>query len=191
MVAVDMPSVEAESIDVSVEQNVLTIRAERRDTVVEGIELIASARQRGVFSRQLILGETLDTENVKASYDGGILTVRMPVAEKAQPRKSEITSGTNNSSRSTPRDPGRTPKPGGSSGDWFSSQRHCAFSARGHQGRGHPSRRSGPRSPRPGDRFTPYCPSRARPGIVLDQDRHLGAQRAPLPTGQLVLSRHE
>lgn len=94
VVAVDLPSVEVDSIDVDVEQNVLTIRAERKDAVGEGVELIASERPRDVFSRQLILGEALDTENVKAGYDGGVLTLRIPVAEKAQPRKIEITSGT-------------------------------------------------------------------------------------------------
>lgn len=94
VVAVDLPGVDPGSIDVNVEQNVLTIRAERKDTLVEGVELIAAERPRGVFSRQLLLGETLDTENVKAGYDGGVLTVRIPVAEKAQPRKIEVTSGT-------------------------------------------------------------------------------------------------
>lgn len=94
VVAVDLPGVDPGSIDVNVEQNVLTIRAERKDTLGEGVELIAAERPRGVFSRQLLLGETLDTENVKAGYDGGVLTVRIPVAEKAQPRKIEVTSGT-------------------------------------------------------------------------------------------------
>lgn len=93
VVALDLPGVEPGSIDVNVEQNVLTIRAERKDTLGEGIELIASERPRGVFSRQLLLGEVLDTEKVKASYDGGVLTVRIPVAEKAQPRKIEVSSG--------------------------------------------------------------------------------------------------
>ncbi|WP_458779756.1 Hsp20/alpha crystallin family protein [Arthrobacter sp. D3-16] len=93
VVALDLPGVEPGSIDVNVEQNVLTIRAERKDTLGEGIELIASERPRGVFSRQLLLGEALDTEKVKASYDGGVLTVRIPVAEKAQPRKIEVSSG--------------------------------------------------------------------------------------------------
>ena len=93
VVAVDLPGVQTESIDLNVEQNVLTIRAERKDTTGEGVELIAAERPRGVFSRQLMLGEALDTENVTASYDGGVLTVRIPVAQKAQPRKIEITSG--------------------------------------------------------------------------------------------------
>ncbi|WP_457971729.1 Hsp20/alpha crystallin family protein [Arthrobacter sp. D1-17] len=93
VVAVDLPGVETESIDVDVEQNVLSIRAERKDTGGEGVEYIAAERPRGVFSRQLVLGETLDTDNVKAAYDGGVLTLRIPVAEKAQPRKIDITSG--------------------------------------------------------------------------------------------------
>ncbi|MEW1812568.1 Hsp20/alpha crystallin family protein [Pseudarthrobacter phenanthrenivorans] len=92
--ALDLPGVDPNSIEVSVEQNVLTIQAERKDTLAEGIELIAAERPRGVFSRQLLLGESLDTENVKASYDGGVLTVRIPVAAKAQPRKIEVKSGT-------------------------------------------------------------------------------------------------
>lgn len=94
VVAVDLPGVDPGSIDVNVEQNVLTIRAERKDTLGEGVELIAAERPRGVFSRQLLLGETLDTDNVKAGYGGGVLTVRIPVAEKAQPRKIEVTTGT-------------------------------------------------------------------------------------------------
>ncbi|WP_104043873.1 Hsp20/alpha crystallin family protein [Arthrobacter sp. ZGTC412] len=93
VVAVDLPGVETESIDVNVEQNVLNIRAERQVATGEGLELIAAERPRGVFSRQLILGEALDTEGVKAGYDSGVLTIRIPVAQKAQPRKIEITSG--------------------------------------------------------------------------------------------------
>jgi len=93
VVAVDLPGVEVDSIDVDVEQNVLTVLAERKDAVGEGAELITSECPRGVLSRQLIMGEALDIENVKASYDGGVLTLRIPVAEKAQPRTIEITSG--------------------------------------------------------------------------------------------------
>ncbi|WP_457974595.1 Hsp20/alpha crystallin family protein [Arthrobacter sp. D1-17] len=93
VVAVDLPGVDTESIDVDVDQNVLSIRAECPHKAGDGVEYIAAERPHGVFSRQLILGETLDTENVKAAYDGGVLTLRIPVAEKAQPRKIEITSG--------------------------------------------------------------------------------------------------
>jgi HSP20 family protein len=92
VVAFDLPGVDVDSVDVDVEQNVLTVRAERKDPVGEDTELFAAERPRGVFNRQLVLGESLDTENVKASYDGGVLTVRIPVIEQAKPRKIEIES---------------------------------------------------------------------------------------------------
>jgi HSP20 family protein len=90
VVAFDLPGVNLDSVDVDVERNVLTVKAERPDPVGKDTELIASERPRGVFSRQLILGDTLDAENVKASYDGGVLTLRIPVTEKDKPRKIEI-----------------------------------------------------------------------------------------------------
>ncbi|MFP3462686.1 Hsp20/alpha crystallin family protein [Arthrobacter globiformis] len=93
VVAVDLPGVDVNSIDVDVERNVLTIRAERKNGAPEGAEMVAGERPQGVFSRQLVLGEALDADNVKAGYDGGVLTLRIPVAAKAQPRKIEITSG--------------------------------------------------------------------------------------------------
>jgi HSP20 family protein len=67
------------------------VRAERSSLTGER-ELIASERPRGVFSRQLILGDNLDTESVGASYSSGVLTIRIPVAEQAKPRKIQITS---------------------------------------------------------------------------------------------------
>ena len=90
VVAFDLPGVNPESIDLDVERNVLTVKAERPEVTGKDTELIASERPRGVFSRQLILGDTLDVENVKAAYDGGVLTLRIPVTEKAKPRKIEI-----------------------------------------------------------------------------------------------------
>lgn len=90
VVAFDLPGVKLDSLNLDLERNVLTVRAERPDPVDGNTELIASERPRGVFSRQLMLGETLDTDNVKATYDAGVLTVRIPVAEKAKPRKIEI-----------------------------------------------------------------------------------------------------
>jgi HSP20 family protein len=90
VVAFDLPGVKLDSLNLDVERNVLTVRAERPEPVGGNIELIASERPRGVFSRQLMLGDTLDTDNVKATYDAGVLTVRIPVAEKAKPRKIEI-----------------------------------------------------------------------------------------------------
>ena len=90
VVAFDLPGVAADSVELDVERNVLTVRAERPEPAGKDTELIASERPRGVFSRQLILGDTLDTDNVKATYDAGVLMVRIPVAEKAKPRKIEV-----------------------------------------------------------------------------------------------------
>jgi HSP20 family protein len=87
----DLPGVSPDSISLDVERNVVTIRAERPD-VDENVEMLAAERPRGVFSRQLVLGENLDTENIQASYDSGVLTLRIPVAEQAKPRKIAITS---------------------------------------------------------------------------------------------------
>ncbi len=82
----DLPGVQADSIDLDVERNVLTVRAERPVQETSG-EQIASERPRGVFSRQLILGDNLDLENIGATYADGVLKLQIPVAEKARPRK--------------------------------------------------------------------------------------------------------
>ena len=92
VVAFDLPGISPDAVDLNVERNVLTVRAERRDATQPNVELVVSERPRGVFSRQLILGDTLDTDNIKASYDLGVLTLRIPVAEQAKPRKIEIES---------------------------------------------------------------------------------------------------
>ena len=89
LVEFDLPGVDPESIDLDVERNVLTVRAERK-VWGEDRQLLAAERPRGVFSRQLILGDTLDTEHIQASYDGGVLTLRIPVAERAKPRKIQV-----------------------------------------------------------------------------------------------------
>jgi len=86
LVQFDLPGIDPESIDLTVERNVLTVHAERSGPGRD-VELIASERPRGVFSRQLILGDNLDTDNVAAHYEGGVLTLRIPVAEQAKPRK--------------------------------------------------------------------------------------------------------
>ncbi len=88
----DLPGVAAESIDLDVERNVVTVRAERpvRD---QEREMLASERTRGVFSRQLVLGDNLDTDKIQATYDAGVLTLRIPVAEQAKPRKISVSSG--------------------------------------------------------------------------------------------------
>ena len=86
IVEFDLPGVDPDSIDLDVERNVLTVKAARPEFAGDR-ELLAAERPRGVFSRQLILGETLDTDRVQAGYDAGVLTLRIPVAEKAKPRK--------------------------------------------------------------------------------------------------------
>jgi HSP20 family protein len=90
-VEVDLPGVDPDAIDLDVERNVVTVRAQRPARTGDA-ELIAAERPRGVFSRQLILGDNLDTEKIAASYDAGVLTLKIPVAEKAKPRKISITS---------------------------------------------------------------------------------------------------
>lgn len=89
IVEFDLPGVRAESIDMDVERNVVTVRAER-PTQDQDREMLAAERTRGVFSRQLVLGDNLDTEHIQASYDAGVLTLRIPVAERAKPRKISI-----------------------------------------------------------------------------------------------------
>ncbi|MFM9593316.1 Hsp20/alpha crystallin family protein [Streptomyces scabiei] len=90
----DLPGVDPETIDLDVERNVLNVHAERRSPAPEGAEMIAAERPTGVFSRQLFLGDTLDADRVDASYDAGVLTLRIPVAEKAKPRKIQVVGGT-------------------------------------------------------------------------------------------------
>ncbi|MBV9011092.1 MAG: Hsp20/alpha crystallin family protein [Pseudonocardiales bacterium] len=87
----DLPGVDPSSVELNVERNVLTVKAERVPSYGDDVELQVAERPRGVFSRQLFLGETLTTDHIKASYDAGVLTLRIPIAEKAKPRKIEIT----------------------------------------------------------------------------------------------------
>ena len=86
----DLPGVDPDSIDLDVERNVVTVKAERPARASDA-ELIAAERPRGVFSRQLILGDNLDTEHIAAGYEAGVLTLTIPVAERAKPRKISIT----------------------------------------------------------------------------------------------------
>lgn len=87
----DLPGVAAESIDLDVERNVLTVRAERVARNGDW-EMLASERPRGVFSRQLVLGDNLGLTKIEAGYEGGVLRLRVPVAEQAKPRKIQISS---------------------------------------------------------------------------------------------------
>ncbi|MEU4570383.1 Hsp20/alpha crystallin family protein [Micromonospora sp. NPDC023956] len=88
--AFDLPGVDPDSIDCTVERNVLTVRAERRRPVGDTVELVAAERPMGTFTRRLFLGDTLDTEKLEAGYDNGVLTLRIPVAERAKPRRVAI-----------------------------------------------------------------------------------------------------
>ncbi|WP_432947368.1 Hsp20/alpha crystallin family protein [Kribbella sp. CA-253562] len=91
VVVFDLPGVSSDAIDLDVERNVLTVKAERRPLPVgDGVEMQMSERPLGVFSRQLFLGDGLDAERIAASYDNGVLTVRIPVAAQAKPRKIKI-----------------------------------------------------------------------------------------------------
>ena len=88
VVALDLPGVSPDAIELDVERNVLTVKAERRPTAAgDNVEMQVAERPLGVFSRQLFLGEALDTEHISANYEGGVLTLRIPVAEQAKPRK--------------------------------------------------------------------------------------------------------
>lgn len=90
VVQFDLPGVAPDSIDLDVERNVLTVKAERTPDYGEGVDLQVAERPRGVFSRQLFLGDTLDADNITAHYDAGVLTLRVPIAEQAKPRKIAI-----------------------------------------------------------------------------------------------------
>jgi HSP20 family protein len=93
VVRFDLPGVSPESIDLTVERDVLTLTAERSADRQEGDEVIVSERRMGRFTRRLFLGENLDTDHVEADYRDGVLTVTIPVAERAKARKVEIGSG--------------------------------------------------------------------------------------------------
>ena len=91
VVAFDLPGVSPDAIELDVERNVLTVKAERRPIVTgEQVEMQVAERPLGVFSRQLFLGDTLDTERIDAGYEAGVLTLRIPIAEKAKSRKITI-----------------------------------------------------------------------------------------------------
>ena len=86
----DLPGVDPDGIDLTVERGVLTLKAERRFERSEGDQVLADERRQGTFTRRVLLGDTLDTARLEAGYDHGVLTVTIPVAEAAQPRKISI-----------------------------------------------------------------------------------------------------
>ena len=90
-VVLDLPGVSPDAIDLSVERNVLTVKAERRPVgLPDGVEQQIAERPLGVFSRQLFLGDSLDTDNIQAAYADGVLTLKIPVVDQAKPRKITI-----------------------------------------------------------------------------------------------------
>lgn len=91
VVEFDLPGVDTSTIELTVEKNVLTVHAQRRRADLEGVEMIVGERAQGTFSRQLFLGDSLDSERIEASYINGVLMLRLPVAEKAKPRRVPIT----------------------------------------------------------------------------------------------------
>jgi HSP20 family protein len=91
-ICLDLPGISAESIDLTVEQNVLTVRAERVPLHADGAETIVAERTYGTFTRQVFLGETLDAEHIDADYTAGVLTLTIPVHEAAKPRNIQVTS---------------------------------------------------------------------------------------------------
>jgi HSP20 family protein len=93
VVELDLPGVDPASIDLTVEKNVLTVHARRDRGAVDGVEYLIGERPHGTFSRQLFLGDSLDTDRIDARYDDGVLKIQLPVAERAKPRKIEVAGG--------------------------------------------------------------------------------------------------
>ena len=91
-VCFDLPGINAGSIDLTVEQNVLTVRADRTPVKANGAEMIVAERPYGTFTRQVFLGETLDADHIGADYAAGVLTLTIPVHEAAKPRSIQVTS---------------------------------------------------------------------------------------------------
>src|SRR3546814_18623477 len=108
VIHVDLPGVDPDSVDLTVEKNVLTVSAERRWERGDNQQVLVSERPQGSFSRQLFLGEGLDTDRIEAGYDHGVLTVRVPIAEQAQPRTGAIRTG---ATRPAPLEPRAAPTP--------------------------------------------------------------------------------
>jgi len=92
LIQLDLPGIDPSSIDLTVEENVLMIKAERPAPArTEDVETVIAERPYGSFARQVFLGENLDTEHIRAEYDAGVLSLSIPVAEHAKPRRIEVT----------------------------------------------------------------------------------------------------
>ena len=90
VINLDLPGVDPASIDLTVERNALTVTAERHWQSIEGDQIVAAERRHGTFSRQLFLGDGLDTDKIHATYENGVLTVTVPVAARAKARRIEV-----------------------------------------------------------------------------------------------------
>ena len=108
VVQFDLPGVDPNSIDLTVEKNVLTVSAERSWQPTDGQEVIVSERPQGSFRRQLFLGDALDVEHVSASYRDGVLTLTIPTAPQAKPRKVSITTAASGSQEALTQDAATT-----------------------------------------------------------------------------------
>ena len=86
----DLPAVNPDDVQLTVERNVVSVRAERRSLYREGDEVLVDETPQGTFGRQLFLGDNLDAGRLEASFDQGVLTLTVPVAEQAKPRRIEI-----------------------------------------------------------------------------------------------------
>jgi len=95
VVHLDLPGTDPTSVEFTVERNVLTVKAERAWARDQEDEVLISERPQGVFTRQLFLGESLDTDAIEANYDKGVLTLTIPVAEQAKPRRVAISGQSN------------------------------------------------------------------------------------------------
>lgn len=93
VVHLDLPGVDPNDIDLTVEKNVLTVSAERRWDTDDDQQIVVSERPQGTFSRQLFLGDSLDADRVEAVCESGVMTITIPVSEQAKPRRIEVASG--------------------------------------------------------------------------------------------------
>ena len=98
----DLPGIDPGSVDIDVDGQLLTIRAERTLASGDGVKWITREREAASFLRQLNLGQGVDTEGIAATYSNGVLTVTIPVSEKAKPRKVQVTSGQAASDQAAP-----------------------------------------------------------------------------------------
>jgi len=93
VVQLDLPGVSPDTIDLTVERNVLAVHAQREREISDDVELLIAERRHGTFGRQLFLGDTLDADRIVADYSDGVLTLRLLVREHAKPRRVEVTTG--------------------------------------------------------------------------------------------------